>query len=297
MKTYIPFVFAATVLISCKNTTQNKTQNSSEITSEKEVKTADTSNMISFKGGSITIGSDVGEANEKPSFKKTIAPFYLDKNLVSVADFRKFIEATQYKTDAEKFGDSGVFLFDQGQWTLLKGATWEYPLGETNPKAEDNYPVTQVSWNDAKAYAEWVGKRLPTEYEWEFAAKSGKDKTYAWGETATLNGKHMANVWQGKDINDSKPLDGYLLTSPIGAFPANEAGLTDMGGNVWQWCENNFESYPGSAIQEPVDPNVKTTRGGSFMFDQAMEKSYTTTFRAKNSVDTSLFNTGFRCAK
>ncbi|WP_139957266.1 formylglycine-generating enzyme family protein [Flavicella sediminum] len=258
---------------------------------------ADTSNMVHFKGGKITIGSDKGTAIEKPAFEKEIAPFYLDKNLVTVAEFRTFVEATNYKTEAEKFGDSGVFLFDQGQWTLMPGATWEYPLGETEAKSIDNHPVTHVSWNDAKAYANWVGKRLPTEFEWEFAAKNGGNSTYPWGETVLVNGKHQANVWQGATVQDAKIEDGYKLTSPVGHYGETPAGLSDMAGNVWQWCENTFESYPGAARPDPKDPNFKTTRGGAFMFDQALEKSFTTTFRAKNSIDTSLFNTGFRCAK
>jgi len=275
MKLSITFLSLLCILISCK----------------------DTSNMVSFKGGSFRIGSDNSLPNEGPTFETQIAPFLLDKNLVSVADFRKFIDATNYKTEADKFGDSGVFLFDQGQWTLMKGANWEYPLGETKPKSLDNHPVTHVGWNDAKSYASWVGKRLPTEFEYEFAAKNGGDSVYPWGNTVLKDGKHMANVWQGASVNDLDAKDGFLLTSPIGHYGASPAGLTDMVGNVWQWTESIYASYPGNPNPEPKDPKIRTTRGGAFMFDQASEKSFTTTFRAKNSVDTSLFNTGFRCAK
>ena len=112
-----------------------------------------------------------------------------------------------------------------------------------------------------------------------------------------IDKKYMANVWQGDTSQKNDGLDGYMMTSPVGAFEPNTAGLHDMGGNVWQWCSNMYESYPGNSIQEPKDPNIRSTRGGSFMFDQALEKSYTITFRGKNSIDTSLFNTGFRCAK
>lgn len=280
-----------------KKTFKKNTPINTEIVSDILITETDISNMIFFKGGTIIIGSEKGAANESPVFEKHIAPFYLDKNLVSVADFRKFILAMNYKTEADNFGDSGVFLFDRGEWTLLNGANWEYPLGKTKPKSIDNHPVTHVSWNDAKAYANWVGKRLPSEFEWEYAAKNGGNSTYAWGETVLLNGVHMANVWQGNSVKENNALDGFLLTSPVGLFGETSAGLTDMAGNVWQWCENSYASYPGNPNQESSVPNVKSTRGGSFMFDQALEKSFTTTFRAKNSTDTSLFNTGFRCAK
>lgn len=291
------------LLLSCKEA-QKKNEKVKEISQEKtkvipvKIETlSNTLNMIYFEGGTINIGSAIGEANETPVFEKKIEPFYLDENLVSVADFRKFILATNYITEADKFGDSGVFLFDKAQWTLLKGANWEYPLGKDNPKSIDNHPVTHVSWNDAKAYSKWAGKRLPTEYEWEFAAKNGGDSKYAWGETVLINGKYMANVWQGASLTDYEVLDGYKLTSPIGTYGKTKSGLTDMGGNVWQWCENVYASYPGNSRPENSDSKVISTRGGSFMFDQALENSFTTTFRAKNSLDTSLFNTGFRCAK
>lgn len=302
MKPFIAFILTFSLLISCKDSPKKKEtiapKKEKVVTSvSAKINEGEIADMVYFNGGKIIIGSDTREANEKPAFEKNVAPFYIDKNLVSVADFRKFVEATKYKTEAEKFGDSGVFLFDQGQWTLLKGATWEYPLGETKPKSVDNHPVTHVSWNDAKAYANWVGKRLPTEFEWEFAAKNGVNTKYSWGETVLIDGKHMANVWQGKSIKENEVLDGFSLTAPVGSYEPNAAGLFDMGGNVWQWCDNVFESYPGSPIPESKNENLRTTKGGSFMFDQALDNSFTTTFRAKNSIDTSLFNTGFRCAR
>ena len=269
--------------------------------SEKKVvlKKDETSTMVYFKGGNILIGSNNGVQNEQPVFEMDIAPFFLDKNLVSVADFRLFVQKTNYETEADKFGDSGVFSFDSGQWVLLKGANWEYPLGISKPRAVDSHPVTHVSWNDAKAYANWVGKRLPTEFEWEFAAKNGKNNgpKYAWGNKLIEDTKYFANVWQGVSVTDTSFLDGYLLTSPIGVYGETEAGLTDMGGNVWQWCENVYNLYPINSKTKTGDLKIRTTKGGSFMFDPAMESSFSTTFRGKNSIDTSLFNTGFRCAK
>jgi sulfatase modifying factor 1 len=301
MKLSIPFFSILFLIISCKDRPKKDSQKNT--TPQEKGKTAsvvneaDTSNMVSFKGGTIVIGSKNGGSNEAPTFETQVASFLLDKNLVSVADFKKFIQATKHKTEADKFGDSGVFLFDQAQWTLLKGANWEYPLGETKPKSIDNHPVTHVSWNDAQAYASWAGKRLPTEYEYEFAAKNGGNTMYPWGNTVLKDGKYMANVWQGASVKNADAKDGFLLTSPIGHYGESPAGLTDMVGNVWQWTEDVYASYPGNQSPEPKDSKVRSTRGGSFMFDQALEKSFTTTFRAKNSVDTSLFNTGFRCAK
>ncbi|MBV1888336.1 MAG: formylglycine-generating enzyme family protein [Urechidicola sp.] len=293
---YLVIVLGLT--ISCQKKAVNEKPKTIEDDSSKVEKIeTDQGNMVYFEGGTILIGSNNGPENEQPVFEVFIEPFYMDKNLVTVAEFRAFVIKTDYVTEAETFGDSGVFLFESANWTLLKGAFWEYPLGRNQSKAIDNHPVTHISWNDARTYAAWAGKRLPTEFEWEFAAKNGGDSKYSWGETVLIDGNYMANVWQGNSLSDAELLDGYLLTSPVGIFGETESGLTDMGGNVWQWCENVYESYPGSSAREPSDSKIRSTRGGSFMFDQALESSFTTTFRAKNSIDTSLFNTGFRCAK
>lgn len=285
---------------SCKDVKKVEVQEEAVVENTQQVvKELDTTKMVHFKGGKITIGSNNGPVSEKPTFEMEIAPFYLDKDLVTVAEFREFVKGIGHVTEADKFGDSGVFMFDEGKWTLLPGANWEFPLGKDKPKAQDNYPVTQVSWNDAKAYAIWAGKRLPTEFEWEFAAKNGENSSdkYSWGSSLVINGKYMANVWEGNSVLEKKTEDGYLLTSPVGTYGATKSGLNDMGGNVWQWCENYYKSYPENSSTSPEDPNIRTTRGGSFMYDEALENSFTTTFRGKNSTDTSLFNMGFRCAK
>lgn len=302
MKLFKITIFSMLLFVACKEAPKKEVIVEVEqpvTTAIKEVVETDTSEMVYFEGGTIKIGSQNGIPNEQPIFEMAIAPFYLDKNLITVAEFRTFIDATAYKTDADKFGDSGVFLFETNEWTLLKGANWEFPLGPNKPKALDNHPVTQVSWNDAKAYASWVGKRLPTEFEWEYAAKNGENTSdkYAWGTTIEIDGKYKANVWQGNSVTDQTVLDGYLLTSPVGTFGETKSGLTDMGGNVWQWCEGYFKPYPYSETAAPINPNSRTTRGGSFMYDQALENSYTSTFRNQNTTDTSIFNMGFRCAK
>lgn len=256
------------------------------------------SEMIFFDGGTFMMGSENGLPNEKPVHEVKIEPFYIDKSPVTVAQFRHFVEVTGFKTEAEKFGDSGVFNFDQQQWQLLPGASWVKPFGPDGPVAEDNHPVTHVSWNDAVAYAKWAGKRLPTETEWEYAARSGKNsgEKFSWGDKVSVDGNYFANTWQGS-LEAPETKDGYLFTSPVGAFDANEAGLTDMGGNVWQWCADNYKPYPGSNEPMREDSNVKVIRSGSFFYDANGEDSFSVSGRSMNSHETSLFNTGFRCAK
>lgn len=291
-------------LLSCNSSPKNKkeeTKTPEPITQIEEIvdteieKISDNTNMVYFKGGNISIGANDRTPVEAPSFSKEIAPFYLDTYLVTVADFRAFIKATNYVTEAENYGDSGVYNFNELNWNLLPGTTWEYPLGPNKEKAIDNHPVTQVSWNDATAYANWIGKRLPTEYEWEFAAKNGEDLKYPWGNTPKLNNAFMTNVWDGKTIQDQQVLDGYFYTSPVGSFPKSKSGIYDMVGNVWQWTATTFAPY-SNGIPFEKNEQVKVTRGGSFMYDEALYLSYTTTFRGQNTVDSSIFNMGFRCA-
>ncbi len=267
-------------------------------TSESQKQQIAESEMIFFEGGTFMMGSDSGLPQESPAHSVTIQPFSIDKSPVTVAEFLAFIDATSYKTEAEKFGDSGVFNMDTQNWELMPGAFWQKPFGPNGPDAESNHPVTHVSWNDAVAYAKWAGKRLPSEAEWEFAARSGKnsDNKFSWGNQISENGLYFANSWQGT-LQAPEIADGYMFTSPVGAFGENEAGLTDMGGNVWQWCADNYKAYPGSSAPIREDANVKTIRSGSFFFDEYGDNSLTVSFRSMNSHETSLFNTGFRCAK
>lgn len=213
--------------------------------------------------------------------------------------FRRFIKETGYRTDADRFGDSGVFDFSASSWKLVPGANWQYPLGRNATAATDDHPVTQVSWNDAIAYAAWAGKRLPSEAEWEYAARCGgtNNSRFSWGDRLVVNGKYMANVWQGVDLSAKQGEDGFVLTSPVGYYGETPCGLTDMGGNVWNWCADTFKPYPGSTVPDPNNDELKVIRGGSFFFDQNGENSFSTTGRAYNTRETSLFNTGFRCAR
>ncbi len=296
----LSIILFSIILISCSLNSKKSEKVNDSTNNENGNKTSNesvSSNMIYFEGGTFVMGSS-RTANETPAHKVTVTSFKIDKSPVTVSEFSKFIEATHYVTDAEKFGDSGVYNFSLQAWELKKGAYWLYPLGRENAKAEMNHPVTQVSWNDAKAYCNWVGKRLPTEAEWEFAAKNGgkPDQLYSWGNSLIMNDKYMANVWQGTSINDVVVEDGFKYTSPVGYFGLTESGLTDMGGNVWNWCDDTFKPYPGNNQESKVDELTKTMRGGSFFYDENMENSYTTTYRAPNTTETSLFNIGFRCA-
>ncbi|MGQ7868533.1 formylglycine-generating enzyme family protein [Sunxiuqinia sp. sy24] len=294
------------LIASCSNSSTSSKQavNQPDKTQQPELSefTAQTApdytNMVQFPDGSYFVGSKKGLPNEQPVHAVDLNAFYIDQSPVTVAQFRAFIKATGYKTEADRFGDSGVFNFTTNQWELTKGVNWEYPLGPDNNKAADNHPVTHVSWNDATAYAAWASKRLPTEAEWEVAAKSGKnsEQRFSWGDQLVENGQYKANVWQGDEVNHNSNEDGYRLTSPIGAFGKNEAGLTDMGGNVWNWCADTYQPYPGNNMPFRKDETVKVIRGGSFFFDQNGEDSFTVSGRSFNSHETSLFNTGFRCA-
>ena len=299
-------ILASGLLMACQNqsnkpNTKPETTKSttSEVTTENtKTQAPNYEHMVHFAGGSYLIGSETGLPNEKPVYEVTLKAFYIDQSPVTVAAFRKFIKSTGYKTEAEKFGDSGVFNFKTQQWELKPGTTWEYPLGPGEAAANDEHPVTHVSWNDAQAYAQWAGKRLPTEAEWEVAARSGKSngQRFSWGQQLLIDGAYQANVWQGNSIATNTNEDGYLFTSPVGAFGKNEAGLTDMGGNVWNWCEDTYAPYPGNPTPYKRNEQIKVIRGGSFFFDQNSENSYTVSGRSFNSLETSLFNTGFRCA-
>lgn len=255
--------------------------------------------MVYFTGGTFMMGSSKGTPQEQPVHQVQVRSFKIDRHLVTVKQFRVFVLQTGYQTDADKFGDSGVFDFNTGGWVLAPGANWQYPLGKNSPQADDDYPVTQVSWNDATAYAAWAGKRLPTEAEWEYAARCGGKSTtkFSWGNELVENGKYMANVWQGNDLTAEQGADGFKLASPVGYYGETPCGLTDMGGNVWNWCSDTYKPYPGSTVPNPQNQALKVIRGGSFFFDQNGENSYSCTARSSNTQETSLFNTGFRCAK
>jgi formylglycine-generating enzyme len=248
--------------------------------------------MILINGGSTLIGSATGLPQEQPTFWASVKPFLMDVHPVTVAQFRQFVKATAYKTEAEKFGDAGVFDEQTQAWTLKKGANWQYPQGLDQPAALGNHPVVQVSWNDAAAYAKWAGKRLPTEIEWEHAARNARNdrNIYPFGNDITdAQKKYRANVWQE---------DGYRFTSPVGAFGKTPIGLTDMTGNVWEWCEDWKSDYATWIKGEkPTVEQEKAQRGGSFLCEPGWCHGYRVSGRSFSTPETSLMHVGFRCVK
>lgn len=223
-----------------------------------------------------------------------ITPFFMDISPVTVAEFDAFVKKTGFKTEAEKFGNAGVFDVKTGVWKMTDGANYLYPFGKNTPKAELNMPVTQVSWHDAVAYAKWKGKQLPTFKQWVWAAKNADENwtaTYPWGDELVVNGKYKANVWQGSFPNYSVVEDGFQYTSPVGYFGKTKLGLTDIGGNVWQWCQDWATSDTTSAEAEKLE------YGGSFLCDKNVCHGYRIGNTSHSTPETSLCHVGFRCVK
>lgn len=269
------------------------------VSCDKNVNIEPPEGMAYFGGGEIIIGAENTLPNEYPAFRTEVEPFFIDIHPVTVAEFRRFVEEMNYETEAERFGDSAILDHESGQWKLLEGADWKQPLGEDADPAEDNHPVTQVSWNDAVAYAEWAGKRLPTEIEWEYAAKSGKNSgdIYSWGNQLVKDGDYQSNVWQGDFPVENTADDGFMYTSPVGFFGTTEAGLTDMGGNVWEWTSDTYRLYKGNPQPFTENPDLKVIRGGSFLCHEDVCYSYRVTARQNNSRESAAFHMGFRTAK
>lgn len=265
-------------------------------------------NMLMVKGGYTLVGSDSsGLVVENPRFWVFVQPFLMDTSPVTVAQFRAFVNATGYKTEAEKFGNGGfIDETSQNAWILKDGCTWQYPQGKDYPAAADQLPVTQVSWNDAEAYAKWAGKRLPHELEFEHAARNARnDQTlYSFGNNLkTPAGKWQLNIWQGTFPYKNYIEDGFKFASPVGFFGKTPLGLTDMTGNVWQWCSNGKFSYAnvlehlkgGGTVQE--FDGEKAQRGGSFLCEATWCHGYRVSGRSFTSPETSLLHVGFRCVK
>ena len=256
--------------------------------------------MVLIPGGETTIGSEDGIPWESPPFRARVTPFLLDRSPVTVAGFREFVRQTGYVTDAERIGDAALLDPATRRWTLVPGADWRRPLGPEGPVPPGDHPVTQVSWNDAAAYARWAGKRLPTEVEWEHAARGARDSRarYPWGDSLTAGGRWQANVWQGSFPLHNEGSDGHYLTSPVGAFGETVLGLTDMGGNVWEWSADWFRPY--SERDRPFAPGPgaeKALRGGSFLCDREICHGFRVSGRSHSTPESALFNTGFRCAR
>lgn len=303
--------------------------------------------MVWVEGGTFAMGAadPEGRPDEYPQHQVKVSGFWMDATEVTNAQFSAFVEATGYVTTAERAPDweelkqqlppgtpkphdsvlvaaSLVFtppvqqvqLHNPGQWwSWQKGASWQHPQGPgSSIEGKENYPVVQVSWDDAMAYATWAGKRLPTEAEWEYAARGGrKAQLFPWGNEDVEQRQPKANTWQGTFPNNDTGWDKFKGLAPVKSFASNEYGLYDMAGNVWEWCADWYaadyyktvaagisDNPAGPAgSYDPQEPNVpkRTVRGGSFMCHSSYCKGYRVTSRMKSSADTGLENTGFRC--
>jgi len=308
-----------------------------------------TTGMVLIPGGEFMMGgdNDQASADEYPKHKVRVHNFLMDATEVTNAQFKKFVDATGYITVAERKPDweelkktlspgtpkpdesllvpsSLVFksttgpvnLNDYNQWwSWVKGADWKHPQGpQSNLNGKANYPVVHVSWEDAQAYCKWAGKRLPTEAEWEFAARGGlKNSVYPWGNEHVNKGVAKTNSWEGEFPWRNDMADKYFTAAPVKSYQPNGFGLFDMAGNVWEWCSDwynadYYKTFTGGVAVDPkglaksFDPDdpytpKRSLRGGSFLCNDNYCSGYRVARRMKSSPDTGLEHTGFRCVK
>jgi formylglycine-generating enzyme len=294
-----------------------------------ETTSAGPPDMIWVAGGTFLMGSNAFYREERPVRPATVQGFWLDRYPVTNAEFRRFVHATGYVTLCERPPDpamypeadpallvpgSAVFRKPPGPvslrdsrawWEYVPGANWRCPQGsQSSIDGRHNHPVVHVAYEDACAYAAWAGKELPTESEWEFAARGGLDgATYAWGDEATPQGRVMANTWQGRFPWENLKSDGYAGTSPVDAFPPNGYGLYDMIGNVWEWTASAFTRNdvegPKTSCCVPSEASGhlarRVVKGGSHLCAPNYCLRYRPAARQGEAVDTSTCHIGFRC--
>jgi len=253
--------------------------------------------LVWVPAGTVQIGDNAGPPEERPSFRFTSPAFLMDRTPVTVQQFAAFVRDTGYRTDAERDGGAGVLDQTQGAWVLADRATWRRPRGPGTPAARDSHPVTQVSWFDATAFCRAYGARLPTEFEWERAARLGQTAdghVFTIGDPIELSHHYRLNAWQGVFPLLDTGADGYRGTSPVGAFGTAPSGLTDMAGNVWEWTASSYVPYT-ARDQTPAGESERVSRGGSFLCSPSFCEGYRASARNHTSPDTALENIGFRC--
>ena len=244
--------------------------------------------MTWIPGGTFAMGSEDFYPEERPVHRVTVDGFWMDEKPVTAAEFRRFVRETKYVTVAERPLAPDDY---RNWWAYVPGAFWKKPGGKgTTVNGRDAHPVTHVAYDDAEAYAAWVGKELPTEAEWEFAARGGLDgAVFAWGDEHFPDGKAMANSWQGEFPWQNLKLDGFERTSPVASFPPNGYGLYDMTGNVWEWTCDPYETGPRDAFPQHV------IKGGSHLCAPNYGMRYRPAARRGETIDTSTCHIGFRC--
>lgn len=293
-------------------TRENIVQNKEKLVKEIKFK----EKMVYLSGGDFIMGTNDYEGSpedgEGPARRMSVSPFYIDRHTVTNEEFMQFVQETGYQTEAEQFGWSFVFyhFVEKSKakviqqvpgtpwWLVVEEAYWYQPEGHGS--TIDNrmdHPVIQVSWNDAIAFCDWAGKRLPTEAEWEFAARGGlEQKKYAWGDELTPNGKHHCNIWQGNFPYENTNEDGYIGTAPAQSFPTNGFGLYNVAGNVWEWCSDWFTNPTREIdLTESHNYTAKVMRGGSYLCHESYCNRYRVAARSSNTSDSSTGNIGFRC--
>jgi formylglycine-generating enzyme required for sulfatase activity len=278
--------------------------------------------MVLLPGGAFVMGTDSAEGfpadGEGPAHEVRVEPFRIDRCAVTNAEFRLFVDATGHETEAERFGWSFVFggfvppwaaRHVRGEasgapwWLAVEKACWDTPEGPgSGLERRWDHPVVHISWNDARAYCAWSGRRLPTEAEWEFAARGGLvGKRYPWGDELLSGGRHRCNIWQGTFPARNLGEDGYLGTAPARSFPPNGYELYNVAGNVWEWCSDRFAAsyYAESPHRDPQGPSEgepRVMRGGSYLCHESYCNRYRVAARSSNTPESSTGNTGFRCA-
>ena len=279
--------------------------------------------MVALPGGTFLMGTNYQQGfpadGEGPVRPVTLSPFSIDTYPVTNADFQAFVTATDFRTEAERFEWSFVFWahiprhrFEElvedtvagaPWWCKVPGASWKHPRGPGSGIEKTlNHPVVHVSWNDAVAYAAWAKTKLPTEAQWEYAARGGlEQKLYPWGDELTPGGKHLCNIWQGQFPVHDTAEDGYAGTCPVETFQPNGYGLYSVIGNVWEWCADWFQTaFSTQPMHDPAGPprgQSKVMKGGSFLCHASYCNRYRVAARTSNTPDSSASNIGFRCVR
>lgn len=276
--------------------------------------------QVVVPGGDFLMGDAFDEGypadGETPVHPVRLDDFRMDRTAVTNAEFAAFVDASGYRTDAEELGVSAVFHLAVPRsadvlhrvaaapwWLAVRGASWRHPQGGNSSIAERaDHPVVHVSWNDAQAYCRWAGKRLPTEAEWEYAARGGlAGRRYPWGDDLEPGGQRQCTIWEGDFPVTSTRVDGGVTTTPVTSHAPNGYGLWNMVGNVWEWCADRFavDAYRRSARHDPRGPDdgdVRVLRGGSYLCHESYCNRYRVAARSANAPDSTSGNVGFRCA-